>query len=341
MFSTSSPTYPASVRLVASAIVNGTFRKRASDWARSVLPEPVGPMSRMFDFWSSTSSVAGAGLPWALPGGPASASRRACSGCRRRRRGPSSPVLADDVVVEEALDLGRRRERDGRAALVALRLLRDDVVAEPDALVADVDGRPGDELANLALALPAEGAAQVSVVVLFAAHASLVRRMLPPNRCPGIPRPAPQHNQRARASPLRMDAPEGRVTRAPPRASRSRREVRGAPRQGVGDRRVVLARRGEPPGERREAREPLGLARRGRRRRRSEPLGQLLVHRGGRRRIREDLVSQLAPALLGQPSGRLRAGEHLDHLERRGLAVAPPATAPAPARGARGTRSWR
>jgi len=52
MFSTSSPTYPASVRLVASAMVKGTFRKRASDWARSVFPEPVGPMRRMFDFCS-------------------------------------------------------------------------------------------------------------------------------------------------------------------------------------------------------------------------------------------------------------------------------------------------
>ena len=38
-------------------MVKGTLRKRASDWASSVLPEPVGPMSRMFDFWSSTSSA--------------------------------------------------------------------------------------------------------------------------------------------------------------------------------------------------------------------------------------------------------------------------------------------
>ncbi len=63
MFSTSSPTYPASVRLVASAIVNGTLRKRASDCASSVLPEPVGPMRRMFDFWSSTSSTPGLVCP--------------------------------------------------------------------------------------------------------------------------------------------------------------------------------------------------------------------------------------------------------------------------------------
>ena len=55
MFSTSSPTYPASVRVVASAIVNGTSRMRASVCARSVLPEPVGPISRMFDFADSIS----------------------------------------------------------------------------------------------------------------------------------------------------------------------------------------------------------------------------------------------------------------------------------------------
>ncbi len=55
MFSTSSPTYPASVRVVASAMVNGTSRIRARVWASRVLPQPVGPISRMFDFASSTS----------------------------------------------------------------------------------------------------------------------------------------------------------------------------------------------------------------------------------------------------------------------------------------------
>ena len=36
-------------------MVNGTSRMRASVCASSVLPEPVGPISRMFDFASSTS----------------------------------------------------------------------------------------------------------------------------------------------------------------------------------------------------------------------------------------------------------------------------------------------
>src|SRR4029453_17410707 len=55
MFSTSSPTYPASVSVVASAIVNGTRSILARVWASSVLPLPVGPISRVLDFWSSTS----------------------------------------------------------------------------------------------------------------------------------------------------------------------------------------------------------------------------------------------------------------------------------------------
>ncbi len=62
MFSTSSPTYPASVSVVASAIVNGTWSVRASVWASSVLPTPVGPMRRMFDLSISTSSR----TPWWL-----------------------------------------------------------------------------------------------------------------------------------------------------------------------------------------------------------------------------------------------------------------------------------
>src|SRR5205823_14855626 len=66
------------------------------------------------------------------------------------------PLLADHVVVEERLDLHRRGERDGGPVLFPLALLGDDVVAELDALVADVDGRTGDELADFPLPLPAE-----------------------------------------------------------------------------------------------------------------------------------------------------------------------------------------
>mmetsp|Transcript_4193 Transcript_4193/g.16674 ORF Transcript_4193/g.16674 Transcript_4193/m.16674 type:complete len:474 (-) Transcript_4193:558-1979(-) len=53
--STSSPTYPACVSVVASADANGTRTKSASVFARSVLPDPVGPQSSTLDFSSRTS----------------------------------------------------------------------------------------------------------------------------------------------------------------------------------------------------------------------------------------------------------------------------------------------
>ena len=43
--STSSPTYPASVILVASATMKGTSKYFATVLASNVLPEPVGPTS--------------------------------------------------------------------------------------------------------------------------------------------------------------------------------------------------------------------------------------------------------------------------------------------------------
>lgn len=56
MFSTSSPTYPASVKVVASAIANGTFNILAKVCASNVLPQPVGPKSNTLLFCISTSS---------------------------------------------------------------------------------------------------------------------------------------------------------------------------------------------------------------------------------------------------------------------------------------------
>ena len=76
-------------------------------------------------------------------------------------------VLADHVVVEEGLDLGGSGQRDLGLALFPVVLLGDDVVAELDALVADVDRRPGDELPDLALGLAAERAGEVDRVLLL------------------------------------------------------------------------------------------------------------------------------------------------------------------------------
>ena len=72
------------------------------------------------------------------------------------------PLLADDVLVEDLLDLGGfRNGRTGGQPLFLIALLGDDVIAEVDALVADVDGGASDEFPNLVLTLPTERAHEV------------------------------------------------------------------------------------------------------------------------------------------------------------------------------------
>ena len=92
-------------------------------------------------------------------------------------------LLPDHVLVEDVLDLGRARDAELLVPLLLARdLLGDDVVAQPDALVADVDGRAGDELLHLFLRLPAEAAAEGFTL--------LQGRLL---ACPGGP-PRPLHS---------------------------------------------------------------------------------------------------------------------------------------------------
>jgi len=57
IFSTSSPTYPASVKVVASAITKGTFNFLAKVRANKVLPHPVGPNNKILLFSNSISSL--------------------------------------------------------------------------------------------------------------------------------------------------------------------------------------------------------------------------------------------------------------------------------------------
>src|SRR5205814_7626156 len=66
-------------------------------------------------------------------------------------------VLADDVAVQLVVDLA------GAGVLRSLRrlLLRDDVIAQRDALVADEHAGTRDELAHLSASLPAEGAVKI------------------------------------------------------------------------------------------------------------------------------------------------------------------------------------
>jgi hypothetical protein len=50
--------------------------------------------------------------------------------------------------------------------LILLHLFRDDVIAQGNALVADVDGGPGDELFDLLLRFATERATQVAVRIV-------------------------------------------------------------------------------------------------------------------------------------------------------------------------------
>jgi hypothetical protein len=77
--------------------------------------------------------------------------------------GPLGALLADDILVQDLVDLDRLGKvlelEGGRGG----ELLIDDLVAEVDALVADVDARAGDQLLDLALGLAAEAAEKLLV----------------------------------------------------------------------------------------------------------------------------------------------------------------------------------
>jgi hypothetical protein len=82
--------------------------------------------------------------------------------------------LADDVLVEELLDLLRHGERGpGTAARLEPVVVRDDVVADLDTLVADEDRRARNELADVVLILVAERAPEDLAVAGFFNHSGL------------------------------------------------------------------------------------------------------------------------------------------------------------------------
>ena len=100
-------------------------------------------------------------------------------------------VLADDIVVEHLADLVRRRHAILRLHQRGLVLLADDVHAQFDAFIADEYGRAGNQLADLVLALAAEGAVKS---VLAVASAGLA------HPCPQLLRSLPGNSAARRAS---------------------------------------------------------------------------------------------------------------------------------------------
>src|ERR1700724_2893139 len=89
-------------------------------------------------------------------------------------------VLADDVLVERRVDRLGVGDQPALGALLrgGLGVLFQDLLAEIDALIADVDAGTSDQLAYLRLILPAEGAARVAAAVLAFVH----RDVLGPSR---------------------------------------------------------------------------------------------------------------------------------------------------------------
>src|ERR1700726_1884089 len=88
-------------------------------------------------------------------------------------------ALTDDIVVEDLADLLRGRNFVARFRQRRLVLLADDVHAQLDAFVTNEDGRPGNELAHLVLALAAERAVE-RVLRIAAADLAHFRA---PKRC--------------------------------------------------------------------------------------------------------------------------------------------------------------
>jgi hypothetical protein len=63
-------------------------------------------------------------------------------------------LLPDHVLVEDVLDLVRGRDLGDRLGYLTLFVLGENLVAEGDALVANVDRRAGDELPTESFDLP-------------------------------------------------------------------------------------------------------------------------------------------------------------------------------------------
>ncbi len=89
---------------------------------------------------------------------------------------PLGALLADDVLIKNLLDLMRLRKLVPRPLGTVFKLLADDVVAQFDAFVAYKDRRPGNELSDFMLTLPAEGAVKKFSVVVAAAGIFTHRR---------------------------------------------------------------------------------------------------------------------------------------------------------------------
>src|SRR5437764_3486268 len=104
----------------------------------------------------------------------------------RDRERPLRFLLRDDVVVKDVVDVLRLRQVLEIELRGSRQLLVDDLVAEIDALVANVDAGTGDQLLDLPLGLAAEAAEKLLVAVGCSGHGS---PFTPESPRPLVPRP--------------------------------------------------------------------------------------------------------------------------------------------------------
>ena len=83
---------------------------------------------------------------------------------------PLRLFLPDHIVVEDIVDLLRSDQRATFERGGSFQLLFDDLRAEINAFIADVDARPGDQLSYLSLRFTAERAQQLLAGVGRPAH---------------------------------------------------------------------------------------------------------------------------------------------------------------------------
>src|SRR5262247_2647377 len=115
----------------------------------------------------------------------------------RHRQHALGVVLSDDVTVQYGTDFRRARNTIARLDQGVFVLFADDVHAKLDAFITDEHRRPRNQLADLVLALPAEGAVEG---ILFLSH-------------PVPSTPSGNHARQSRPSPV---APRRRQPWRPP-----------------------------------------------------------------------------------------------------------------------------
>jgi len=92
----------------------------------------------------------------------------------RHREDPLGALLADDIFIEHALDLGGPGDRLGAAPLIFLGDLVEELVGVADALLADVDPLAADEPQAFALSLAAKDA----VEKLFGSRGAVIAQLI-------------------------------------------------------------------------------------------------------------------------------------------------------------------